>query len=99
MGNLRDKSDNQARPDDLGNDPAQVGPDSAGKSGEAEGLSGVEDAAEESVVELDETGQALEADAVAGAEDAADKPEKPLRTHLDRPRADDIPPEDGSKVA
>jgi hypothetical protein len=50
-------------------------------------------------MELAETDQALEAEAVAGAEDAADKPEKPVRTHLDRPRADDIPPKDGSKEA
>jgi hypothetical protein len=98
MANRRD-GDNEARADELGNDPAQVGPDSAGKGGEAQGLSDVPDASEESVMELAETDQALEAEAVAGVEDAADRPEKPVRTHLDRPRADDIPPKDGSKEA
>jgi hypothetical protein len=97
MATRRSEGDNQARLDDLGNDPAQVGTDSAGRAGEAEGLSDVPDASEESVMELAETDQALEAEAVAGAEDAADHPEKPVRTHLDRPRADDIPPVDGSK--
>ena len=97
MATRRNQGDEQARPDDLGNDPAQVGPGSAGHAGEAEGLSDVPDASEESVMELAETDQALEAEAVAGVEDAADRPEKPVRTHLDRPRADDIPPEDGSK--
>ena len=96
----RERDDaNQARPDELGNDPGQVGSDSAGQSGDPQELSGVEDAAEESVKELAETDQAFEALAVEGVEEAADRPEKPVRTHDQYPRADDIPPEDGSKVA
>ena len=90
---------NEARLDELGSDPGQVGPDSAGQSGDPQGLSDVEDASEESVEELAETDQALEAEVVDGVEQAADHPEKPVRTHEDYPRADDIPPEDGDKAA
>ena len=96
----RDRDENnEARPDDLGSDPGQVGPDSAGQSGDPQGLSDVEDASDESVEELADTDQALEAEAVEGVEYAADRPEKPVRTHEEYPREDDIPPEDGSKAA
>ena len=97
----RERNDdaNEARLDELGNDPGQVGPDSAGQAGDPQELSGVEDASEESVKELAESDQAFEALAVEGVEEAADRPEKPVRTHDQYPRADDLPPEDGSKVA
>jgi hypothetical protein len=36
------KFDDEVRPDEVGNDPAQVGPDNAGQSGDLLGLSGVE---------------------------------------------------------
>ena len=39
--------DNQARPDELGSDPGQVGSDSAGQSGDTQGLSQIADAAGE----------------------------------------------------
>ena len=91
--------DNEAQLDELGTDPGQVGPDSAGQSGDPQGLSSVEDASDESVEELADTDQALEAEAVQGVEDAADRPEKPVRTHQDYPREDDIPPKDGSQAA
>jgi len=92
-------SDNEAQLDELGNDPTQVGPDSAGQSGDPTGLSSIEDANEESVDELAETDQAYEANAVLGVEEAADHPEKEVRTHTDERyrREDDIPPVDGSK--
>ena len=92
-------TDNQARPDDLGNDPGQVGTDSAGQSGDATGLSHVEDANVESVEELAETDQAYEANVVEGVEEAADRPEKEVRTHDGERyrREDDLPPEGGSK--
>lgn len=99
MASRKNDRDNEARPDELGSDAAQTGPDSAGTSGEAEGLSSVEDASDESVMELAETDQALEAEVVEGVERAADRPEKPVRTHQDFPREDDIPPAEGSKVA
>lgn len=92
-------ADNEAQMDELGNDPSQVGSDSAGQSGDPIGLSDIEDANEESVDELAETDQAFEANAVLGVEEAADRPEKEVQTHMgDRyRREDDIPPIDGSK--
>ncbi|HEY1262056.1 MAG TPA: hypothetical protein VGF06_00955 [Terriglobales bacterium] len=83
---------NQAQPDDLGTDPSQVGPRSAGQSGDAQRLSHLEDAAAESVEELDDTDQSLEAATVEGVEDAADHPERPTHTHNDYGRPDDFPP-------
>ncbi len=72
---------NESQMDALDEDPGQLGPDSAGQSGDGQGLSSIADAAPESVEELIDTGQALEADAVMGVEDAADHPEQPVRSH------------------
>jgi len=66
----RPRGDEQAQPDELGNDPGQVGPDSAGQSGDSQRLSSIADAADESVQELAETDQAIEAGIVDGVEDA-----------------------------
>lgn len=85
--------DNEAQLDELGSDPGQVGPDSAGQSGDTQGLSQIADAAGESVEELADTDQAYEAEAVAGVEDAADHPEEPVPVHEYSTRSDDIPPE------
>jgi hypothetical protein len=89
--------DNQARPDELGNDPGQVGPDSAGQSGDSQELSRIPDASDESIEELADTDQAFEAETVEGVEDAADHPERPVHTHEEYGRTDDLPPEDGSR--
>jgi hypothetical protein len=86
------REDNEAQLDELGNDPAQVGPRSAGQSGSAQRLSEIQDATDESVEELADTDQALEAAAVEGLEDAADHPERPTHTHLEYGRPDDVPP-------
>lgn len=83
---------NEAAPDELGNDPRQVGADSAGQSGDPQRLSTVEDMDNESVEELDDTDQALEASRVEGLEDAADHPERPVHTHNEYGRPDDLPP-------
>ena len=83
---------NEAALDELGNDPRQVGSGSAGQSGDAQRLSITEDADNESVEELDETDQALEAARVEGLEDAADHPERPVHTHVEYGRPDDLPP-------
>src|SRR4030081_153529 len=90
------RGDEQARPDELGNDPGQVGPESAGQSGDSQRLSSIADASDESVQELAEDDQALEASIVDGVEDAADHPERPVHTHLEYGRPDDLPPVDGS---
>ena len=83
---------NEAAPDELGNDPREVGSDSAGQSGDAQRLSTTEDVDDESVEELDNTDQALEAARVEGLEDAADHPERPVHTHVEYGRPDDLPP-------
>lgn len=88
----RENRDNEAQPDELGNDPAQVGPDSAGQSGDLQGLSEIEDEDDASVEELAEGDQALEAEVVEGVEDAADHPERPTHTHEEYGRPDDVPP-------
>jgi hypothetical protein len=88
----RPRGDEEAQLDELGNDPGQVGPDSAGQSGDTQQLSSIADAADESVEELADTDQALEAGVVDGVEDAADHPERPVHTHLEYGRPDDLPP-------
>lgn len=82
--------DNEARMDELGSDPGQVGSDSAGQSGDTQGLSQIADAAGGSVEELADTDQAYEAEAIGGVEDAADHPEKPVRVMEDQRPAGDI---------
>ncbi len=88
----RPRGDEQAQPDELGNDPGQVGPDSAGQSGDPQQLSSIADANDESVEELAESDQAIEASIVDGVEDAADHPERPVHTHIEYGRPDDLPP-------
>ncbi len=92
----RTKQDNEAALDELGSDPGQVGPDSGGQSGDPQQLSSVADAADESVEELAETDQAFEASAIEGVEDASDHPERPVHTHEEYGRPDDLPPRNGS---
>lgn len=68
-----------------------LGPDTAGQSGDLQGLSAVPEADSESVEELIEEGQALEAETVSGVEDAPDADESGVRVHQ-RPE-DDVPEE------
>jgi len=93
----RPRGDEQAQLDELGTDPGQVGPESAGQSGDSQSLSSIADAAEESVQELADSDQALEASIVEGVEDAADHPERPVHTHLEYGHPDDFPPSSGSE--
>ena len=92
----RPRGDEQAQLDELGNDPGQVGPESAGQSGDSQRLSSIADAADASVQELADSDQATEAGIVEGVEDAADHPERPVHTHLEYGRPDDLPPRAGS---
>src|SRR5437667_193989 len=57
----RRRGDEQAKPDELGNDPGQVGPDSAGQSGDGQRLASVEGVANQSVQELADSDQGIEA--------------------------------------
>jgi hypothetical protein len=83
---------NEAAPDELGKGPRQVGAESGGQSGDAQRLSTISDADNESVEELADTDQALEAARVEGIEDATDHPERPVHTHNEYGRPDDLPP-------
>ena len=74
--------------DELESDPEEeeLASDSAGQSGDAQGLSQIADVDEESVEELAETDQAYEAEVVEGVEDAGDHPERPVQTREDKAR-------------
>lgn len=88
---------NEARLDELGNNPAQVGQDSAGQSGDNQELSNLQESVDQSVDDLAETGQDFEANVAQGVEDAGDEPEKEVRTHEDpkyRRRDEDAPSDD-----
>jgi len=93
------RGDLQAQLDELGSDPAQVGEDSAGQSGDAQGLSAEAEAQDESVEELAETEQSVEASVVEGVEDAEDHPERPVHTHEEYGRPDDVPPKAKDEAA
>jgi len=83
---------NEAAPDELGRDPREVGAESAGQSGDPQRLSIIEDADNESVEELADDDQAIEAATVDGFEGSADHPERPVHTHNEYGRPDDLPP-------
>jgi hypothetical protein len=65
--------------------------DSAGQSGDTQGLSDVAEAGSESVMELVEEGQFLEADAIGGVEDAPDA--DVAEVHTKQVAEDDVPSE------
>ncbi|HWR37752.1 MAG TPA: transcription termination factor NusA [Clostridia bacterium] len=67
-----------------------VGPDSAGQSGDTEGLSTEADMSPESVSELVEEEQSLEASIISGVENAPPADEAEVTTHGDHPGEDDI---------
>ena len=71
--------------------PADTGPDSAGQSGDIQGLSDSEDADNESVEELIEEGQYHEAMLVDAVENTPPAGKRPLRPR--RRKEDDLPPE------
>ena len=68
-----------------------MGPDSAGQSGDTQGLSDVAEADSESVEELVEEGQSYEAEVIAGIEDAADPDVSEVHTR--QVPEDDVPDE------
>ena len=71
--------------------PRGTGPDSAGQSGDTQGLSDVAEAGSESVEELVEEGQSFEAEVISGVEDAPDPDEAEL--HTKEIPEDDVPSE------
>jgi N utilization substance protein A len=71
----------------------EVGPDSAGQSGDAAEISTAEDMGFESPSELVEEGQDLEAELLAGVENAPPATEAEVTTHGDRPEESEVPDE------
>jgi hypothetical protein len=71
--------------------PEDVGPRSAGQSGDLQGISNVESADSESVDELLEEGNAFEATLIKGIQDAPDPDESEVTTH--EVPEDDVPSE------
>jgi hypothetical protein len=69
----------------------ELGPDSAGQSGDLQGLFDYEDSNSESVTELLEEGQAFEASVVSGIENAPDADQGGVRTR--QVEEDDVPDE------
>jgi len=67
-----------------------LGPDSAGQSGDTQGLSDVAEAASESVLELVEEGQSFEAEVISGVEGSRDAGEG---VHTRQVPEDDVPSE------
>ena len=86
----RPARNNEAQLDELGSDPGQVGSDSAGQSGDTQGLSPEADAADESVEELADTDQPYEAGIAEGVEDAEDHPERPVYSRENRAKTAEI---------
>jgi len=78
--------DDEVPIDERESDSEELASDSAGQSGDDQGLSQIASVDEESVAELAETDQAYEAEAVEGVEDAGDHPERPVRTREDKGR-------------
>ena len=66
-----------------------TGPNSAGQSGDTQGLSDVEDVGSQSVEELVQEGQGFEASVIAGVEDAPDADAGPIKTR--EVPEDDVP--------
>ncbi len=69
----------------------ELGPDSAGQSGDLQGISDLADADSESVKDLIEEGNAFEADAIDGVENAKDPDVSEVRTR--EVPEDDVPEE------
>ena len=68
-----------------------LGPNSAGQSGDTQGLSDVAEAGPESVAELVEEGQFFEAEVISGIENAPDA--DVAEVHTKQVPEDDVPPE------
>lgn len=75
-------------PDPINSDTRDLGPNSAGQSGDTQGLSDIESDSE-SVSELVEEGQYFEAGVVSGVENAPPADVSEVRVH--RVRQDDVP--------
>lgn len=75
--------------DSVSNREKGLGPESAGQSGDTQGLSDVAEAGPESVEELVEEGQPFEAEAIDGVEEASGEDVAEVRTR--QVPEDDVP--------
>jgi hypothetical protein len=75
--------DNEANPDEPGDQSGQGGADSGGQAGDTQGLSKATNASEETVEDLTGAGQDYEAQILKGVEDATDHRIKPVPNHGD----------------
>jgi hypothetical protein len=73
----------------VSNRGTQEGANSAGQSGDTQGLPGVAEAGPESVAELVEEGQSFEAEVISGVENAPDP--DVAEVHTKQVREDDVP--------
>jgi len=78
-------------PDTSRAETRDLGPNSAGQSGDTQGLSDAENDSSESVAELLEEGQYFEAGILSGVENAPPADVSEVRTR--QVREDDVPPE------
>lgn len=72
-------------------DPKGLGPNSAGQSGDTQGISDQAESSSEGIEQLIEEGQFIEAGILEGIEDSGEGDPKPLRPK--QFPIDDIPPE------
>jgi N utilization substance protein A len=84
----------EEQPAVAGEQSDELGPDSAGQSGDLQGLSDTAEMAPESVAELAASEQALEAEAVSGVENAPPADVAEVHTHAEHPDEEEIPPEE-----
>ena len=85
------QSDDRLTDDSVSTRREGLGPDSAGQSGDNQGLSNLASGDSESVAELVEEGQYFEAEAVGGVEDAPDP--DVAEVHTKQVPEDDVPSE------
>jgi N utilization substance protein A len=72
----------------------ELGPDSAGQSGDLQGLSDTAEMAPESVAELAASEQALEAETISGVENAPPADVEEVHTHPEHPDEENVSPEE-----
>lgn len=89
---LRDKA---AQREEFGNDPGGSGPDSAGQSGDSQGLSSTVDRADGRNDALADGGQAYEPEGIEGVDDAGNHPERPVHIHQGRSPLSSAAPDEG----
>ena len=93
---MRSTLDTDLPDEDEDRSSLELGPDSAGQSGDMQGLFGSEDSESESVAELLEEGQYYEASVVSGIEDVPPADEAEVTTR--QVPEDDVPGEYSDEV-